>query len=487
MFRPDRISTATRVAIAVTLVLAVGVLVLSGVAYLRVADRLSADLDRSLLRESEAYAAAVQKDTGGLAALKDETRAYLQGRSQAFSTTFPILLVRFTDGRVISNTDLRLETAPGNRAALSPTAADRRFVDLTFQGAGYRAATVPIQSATGTVLAVFEAALSTAPTRDLGGQLLITLLGAGVLVTTLGAFLAMWFARASLRPLTRAAQTAAHITKSSLTERIEYSGADDEVGRMVSAVNEMLDRLENAFGEQRRFTADASHELRTPLAVISGHLELLADICIDEPERYEEIALISDEVARMGRLVDDLLSLARLESGARSAHQPLEVGTLLQEAAGRGRGLRDRRFVVCADDDLWVEGDPDQLAQALLNLVVNAVAHTGSDGEIRLIGSATPYTVHLEVEDNGDGIRPQDLPRIFDRFYRAQGKRTLPGGGSGLGLAIAKRLVELHDGTISAGNRHEGGAVFTIALPRIAPPGSAPADPHAKVSRRARS
>lgn len=488
MFRPDRLSVATRVAVAVTLVLAVGVLVLSGVAYLRVGDRLRGDLDRSLLREAEAYAASVKGDAASLESLKSDTRTYLQGRSTAFSATFPILLVRFTDGRVISNTDLRIETAPANVAALDPAAAARHYIDVTFQAASYRAVTVPVRSAAGTVLAVFEAALPTAPTRDLGYQVLITLIGAGALVTTLGALLAIWAARATLRPLTHAAETAARISKSSLTERIHYEGADDEVGRMVSSINAMLDRLESAFGEQRRFTADASHELRTPLAVISGHVEMLREVEMDEPEREEELSLIADEVARMGRLVDDLLALARLESGARSARQPLELGSLLQETAARGRGLGERHLIVCAEEDLWVDGDPDQLAQALLNLVVNAVAHTTTGGEIRLSAlAAAPDHAIIRVEDDGTGIRPEDLPRIFDRFYRAQGKRSTPGGGSGLGLAIAKRLVDLHDGTISAMNRPEGGAAFTITLPRIADPNADDAQSRLRALRRARS
>jgi two-component system, OmpR family, sensor kinase len=461
-----------RVAVAVAAVLALGVVVLSFAAYWRVAGQLSADLDRSLLRETEAFKAALAPSVAGSGDLRAATRSYLNARSQAFSGTYPVLLVRFAGGtpRVISNTGLLLENAPGNTAALDSAAARARFLDLTLSGAAYRAATVPIQSPSGETIAVFEAALPLAPSRSLGTQVLLSLLGVAALVTALGTLLAVLAARASLRPLTRVAATASRVTQSSLTERIVYDGPADEVGSMVSAINAMLDRLESAFGEQRRFVADASHELRTPLAVISGHLEMLRDAEMDEAERADELALISDEVGRMGRLVDDLLALAHLESGARTSRQPLDVASLLQEAAARGRGLGDRAIRVEAADGLWVDGDPDQLAQALLNLVSNAVAHTGDGGAITLSAEGSAHDVRIDVADDGPGIRAEDLPRVFDRFYRAQGRRLGKGGGSGLGLAITKRLIELQGGTISAGNGRAGGAAFTIRLPRIAPP-----------------
>jgi two-component system OmpR family sensor kinase len=232
----------------------------------------------------------------------------------------------------------------------------------------------------------------------------------------------------------------------------------------------MLDRLEAAFGEQRRFTADASHELRTPLAVVSGHVDMLRDVRMGRAERAEELALISDEVARMGRLVDDLLALARLESAAPGAHQPLDVSSLLEEAAARGRGLGTRVMTVTASPGLWVSGNPDQLMQALLNLVSNAVTHTADGGAITLAAQPRGDRVRITVTDAGPGIRRDDLPRVFDRFYRVQGPRGESSGGSGLGLAITRRLVELHGGTITVANRPHTGAVFTIDLRRIDSP-----------------
>jgi two-component system OmpR family sensor kinase len=463
---------SARVAFAVTLVLALGVLALSLAAYWRVSASLAADLDRNLLREAEAFAGALAPGVAADADLRAATRTYLTARSQASATSRPVLLVHFASGTpaVISNSSLLLETATGNATALEVATAKSAFVDLSLGTETYRATTVPIRSSDGTVVAVFEAALPTSTVRALGTELLVTMLGIGLLVVALGALVAVWAARASLRPLARTASTAARITQSSLAERIDYNGPGDEVGLMVSAINEMLDRLESAFGEQRRFTADASHELRTPLAVVSGHVEMLRDLNMDPAERAEELALISDEVARMGRLVDDLLALARLESASPGSYQPLEVSSLLEEAAARGRGLGRRTITVDSPQGLWVSGNPDQLTQALLNLVGNAVAHTEDGGAIALAAEARGDQLHITVSDDGPGIRREDLPRVFDRFYRVQGPRGGSSGGSGLGLAITRRLIEMHGGTISAANRPLTGAVFAIDLRRIEEP-----------------
>lgn len=468
----NRFSMSTRVAVAVAVVLAVGVAALSLAAYWRVAGQLSADLDRGLLREAEAFSAALQPTVAGNSDLRAATRSYLGARAQSFSGTYPILLVHFASGTpaVISNTAMLLENAPGNNSALATPTAHAQFLDLTLSGVTYRAAAVPVTSADGVTLAVFEAALPSAPTRDLGTQVLLSLLAISVPVIGIGTVAAVLAARASLRPLTRAAATAAHITQSSLMDRIDYDGPADEAGRMVAAMNEMLDRLEGAFGEQNRFIADASHELRTPLAIVSGHLELLQDIRMGEADRAEELVIVADEVARMGRLVDDLLALARLDAGSASATQPLEISSMLQEAAARGRMLGDRMILWESEPDLWVDGDPDQLTRALLNLVGNAVAHTGPHGHVWLAASGSRDRVSITVSNDGPGIKADDLGRVFDRFYRASGPRPGDSGGSGLGLAITKRLVQMHGGTVAAANRAEGGATFTVTLPRIAEP-----------------
>ncbi len=468
-----RLSTSARVALTVTIAVALGSLLMTAVAYVRFSETVAADVDRSLLREAEAYSAALQHavPSGTKDDLLTSTRTYLRARTAAYSVSRPILLVRFANGRTLSNSDVDLEHAQTNVRALDPSLASRTFVDITYLGHAYRAATVPIADTKGGVLGVFEAARPLELNRQLANEMLGTLAFAGLVAVLSTALLSVWAARASLSPLRQAARTAERVTQSSLSERVAYDGPDDEVGTLVHSVNSMLDRVEGAFGEQRRFVADASHELRTPLQVVSGHLEMLEIGNLSSDERAEEIALLQDEVRRMNRLVEDMLALARLESGHQRPHQPLEVTSLLQDAAARGRVLGGHPVAVSGEEGLWVAGDPDQLMEALLNLIANAVDHSPPGGPINLVSSARQNSVAIDVEDSGPGIRSQDLPRLFDRFYRAHGPRTGDGGGSGLGLAIVKRLVELHGGTISATNGPAGGAVFTIVLPREEPQG----------------
>jgi signal transduction histidine kinase len=455
----------------VTVVLALGVTALSSISYFSVRQRLRTDLDRALLRETEAFAASI-----GSTATQDPSfdlrvaaRTYLETRSSAASVSRPVLLVRLPSGRVVSNSDMLLEQASANRGALDTTSAVRAFVEFEYRSETYRAAVVPIKDGSGVTIGVFEAALPLGPSRELTAQLLRILSVASTLVVLLGALLSAMAARTSLAPLRQAAGTAGRITQARLAERISYDGPNDEVGSLVAAVNAMLDRLESAFREQRRFLADASHELRTPLAIVSGHVEIVNREDLSSEDQEEELTLIADEVARMGRLVEDMLALARLEAEAARPFQLLEVSTLLQEAAGRSRVLGDRRFRVTAEPGLWFYGEPDQLMQALLNLINNAVAHSPAGSEITLSATGTKETVRTSVSDEGMGLRPEDLERVFDRFFRSSRSRGA-GGGSGLGLAIVKRLVELHGGTVEAANRPLGGAVFTVTLPRAPRP-----------------
>jgi signal transduction histidine kinase len=179
--------------------------------------------------------------------------------------------------------------------------------------------------------------------------------------------------------------------------------------------------------------------------------------------------MIQTESARMSRLLDELLALARLE-GARHVFQHLDVGTLLAETAARARALGDREVGVTCVSNVWIYGDPDLLDQALVNMVRNAFAHTRDGGHIDLSCAASPTSVTLSVTDDGPGIPAEELARIFDRFYRTQGPRPSDSGGAGLGLAITKRLVDLHGGQVAAENVSPSGARFSIILPRVEAP-----------------
>lgn len=460
------LSAAARVAVAVLGVLTLGVLLVSTIAYAMVRNATTADLDSSLLREAQAYGAAMAPATAlDQRGLLEASRAYLAGRATASGGLQPILLVRMQNGKVLSNSNVLLEKASENAQLLNPRTATKGFASLTYNQTAYRVAVVPVTDTSGTVLAVFQAAAPTAGLSSTNRQLALALGIACFAAIGLGTALSFGVAHRALRPLHEMAESASRVTHRSLTERTEYDGPADELGLLAKSLDSMLDRLEASFGEQRRFVADASHELRTPIAIIRGNLDIIRQPWSDDSEREESLRIIDDEVCRMQRLLDDMLALARSDSPARRPFQPLELSSLLAEAIAKARSLGSRRITVSCSTALWVLGDPDALEQALLNVMRNAVQHTVPDGEISVSCSAEREHARIEISDDGPGLKPEDAERVFDRFYRASGPRPSDSGGSGLGLSITRRLLEQHSGSIEAVADGDSGATFVIRVP----------------------
>jgi signal transduction histidine kinase len=266
-------------------------------------------------------------------------------------------------------------------------------------------------------------------------------------------------------PLRRMARAAAGIDAGELSRRIGPAGPSEEVRTLAESFDHMLDRLDDAFARQREFVADASHELRTPLTVIRGQLEVLArsaDPSVEEVRRVE--ALVAAEVARMQRLVDDLLLLASAEEGAPLRLEPVDVRRFVREQLAGIESTADRRFLLGEIAEGTVEADPDGLAQAIRNLLRNAVEHTAAGGSVSLSAAARGDRIEFAVEDDGPGIPVAQRERVFQRLYRGQasGRR-----GSGLGLAIARAIIEAHGGRIWAGDAECGGARVAFELPRF--------------------
>lgn len=241
--------------------------------------------------------------------------------------------------------------------------------------------------------------------------------------------------------------------------------------RALAPIRTSLANQRLALRRQREFAADASHELRTPLTVIRSSIEYLAR------HGSEPVALVGDaleditaEVNQLSTLVDDLLLLARSDSGAVELDRlPLDLGDVAGEAASTlAQPAADKSVRIVVDPEpAPVTGDPVRLRQLVAILVDNAIRHSPSGGEVRVAVRDDGRTAALSVEDQGPGVRPEDLPRVFDRFWRAPGA---PAGGTGLGLAIAQWIVERHGGRIDVANRPEGGARFDVQLPSAANP-----------------
>jgi two-component system OmpR family sensor kinase len=280
--------------------------------------------------------------------------------------------------------------------------------------------------------------------------------------------------RVGLLPLDRMGHTAGAIAGGDLSHRVESTDPRTEVGRLGIALNAMLDRLEHAFRQReasehrlRRFIADASHELRTPLASIRGYAELFRMGAAQQPEEVgKAMRRIEDEAARMGVLVEDLLTLARLDEVAEAPHRPVDLAALAEDAVSDARATApDRSIGLAAAGGTTVLGDAHQLRQVLANLLRNALVHTPAGTDIEVSVANGNGRVRLQVRDHGPGLPTGDADALFERFWRAEGGRERGRAGAGLGLAIVAAIVDAHGGRVGAANAPDGGAVFSVELP----------------------
>ncbi len=281
--------------------------------------------------------------------------------------------------------------------------------------------------------------------------------------------------RLGLRPLDRIGETAGAIAAGDMSHRVETTNPRTEVGRLGLSLNAMLARLEQAFTRQqasedrlRRFLADASHELRTPLSSIRGYAELFRiGAARDEADVRKAMTRIEQESARMGVLVEDLLTLARLDELPEVHAEPVDLAALARDAVDDARVTApDRAISITADEDATVAGDPHQLRQVFGNLMRNALVHTPPDAAIDVEVARSADEVLLTVRDHGQGLPPGEADALFERFWRADPGRGRGRAGAGLGLAIVAGIVEAHGGRVSAADAPGGGACFTVVLPR---------------------
>lgn len=267
------------------------------------------------------------------------------------------------------------------------------------------------------------------------------------------------------RPLEDITTVARQITHADdLSRRVPHSSRTDEIGELARAFNQTLERLERLFRSQQRFLADVSHELRTPLTSVRGNLDLMRRF-----GRYDEesMAVIQDEMERMSRLLGDLLLLARADSGGLPLqHEPVELDNVLFEVYRQVRRIEKPVAVeLTAVDQATILGDEDRLKQLVLNMVDNGIKYTPPGGVVKLSLSKDDFWAHITISDTGIGIPAEDIPHIFERFYRVDKARGRAQGGSGLGLAIAKWVTQAHGGNIQVNSVVGQGTTFLINLP----------------------
>ncbi len=292
---------------------------------------------------------------------------------------------------------------------------------------------------------------------------LVASLGAFGIAGAVGIFTAERITR-SLRSLRNAA---AQIDLRDLSRRVPVAG-QDEIADLAVTFNRMCDRLEAGERSRRQLLADTAHELRHPLAVMQGHLDLMQDGKVEISP--ESLLPIQDQVIRLTRLVADLRDLSLAEVGQLSLHpavvEPGELlETLLANMAPVAAAKGVRLTAQLPQDLPPLQADPDRMRQVFVNLLANALHYTPSGGEVTIEAGAEDGELYVSVADTGPGIPPEDLPHIFDRFYRTDRSRTRHTGGSGLGLAIVRSLVELHGGRVTAESMPGKGSRFSVFLP----------------------
>ncbi|MBI3695931.1 MAG: HAMP domain-containing protein [Acidobacteria bacterium] len=296
--------------------------------------------------------------------------------------------------------------------------------------------------------------------------ILLFLAPALLAVASLGGY---WLSGRALNPVDAITRAARSINAQSLSHRLEIPKTGDELQRLSETLNEMLDRLEDSFHRVTRFTADASHELRTPVALIRTTSELALRRTRSAEEYETALRQVLSESERTSALIENLLTLARPDSGSESLDKrPLDLLQLLRETASQGETLalgRGIRFAFEADSaPLIILGDGPAVRRLILILLDNAVKYTPEGGEVALRAAGDQGFVRIEVRDTGVGIAQTDLPHIFERFYRADAARSRQSGGAGLGLAIAKWIVEQHGGHIEAESELGRGSTFRVRL-----------------------
>ena len=325
-------------------------------------------------------------------------------------------------------------------------------------GGTVRYLAVPILAG-GETQAVFVAAVF----RDLEAAEIEPAVRAGTLVgvaaVLIGSVLAFLLARRRIiKPVQAVEATARTISESDLSRRIEVRG-EDEIGHLAETFNDLLARMERAFQAQRGFVDDAGHELRTPITIIRGQLELLSE---DPEQRRHAIELVTGELDRMSRMVNDLLLLAKAQQPEFLEFDLVDVGSLTREVHEKAGALGERRLRLDAVANGALVGDRQRLAQALIQLLQNAVDHTDADDEVALGSRIDGDRARFWVRDNGQGIPLEMRERIFDRFSRAGSRRS---DGAGLGLAIVRTIAEGHGGRVWVDSGVGEGTTFTIEVP----------------------
>ncbi len=503
------LSLRTRLTLWYGALLALTLLAFSALLYFTLQQSLSSNMDERLTLRADQLRRELGPSIGNLGLQPEDVAPGLQLESTLGEFVEPGIYVQVlsTRGGVLAAPpNLVGGELPVPPSSLQAIADDRPIfvtIPVASGDASVRLLTEPIHlNTSGDVVGAVQVAESLSPFENTMAAVSRLLLTAGGLALLVAVVIGWLLTRAALSPVFRITETARHIAATGdYRQRLHVTrprfGHGDELFFLASTFNDMIARLEHMLDSQRRLLADTSHELRNPITIIRGNLALLRRDSVPEAARREAVVEAEEEAARMGRLVGDLLLLARADAGEQPSMQreSVDLGELAAEVVDRARPLAgDRRLSLSIEARSLVMGDRDRLKQLIANLVENAIRYTLKNGRIDVRVSATGplqqtarpvrsrnardsggshAMAQISISDSGIGISPTDLPHVFERFYRADKARSRAHGGTGLGLSIAQYIVHAHGGTIQvASDGANRGATFTVNLPLTAAPES---------------
>ncbi|MGH9757657.1 MAG: sensor histidine kinase [Candidatus Acidiferrales bacterium] len=441
-----------------SIILALSLAVFGGVAFLAMRHSIHATVDAGLRQRIEGVRSIIAEDEPqGLAALQDEFREYARGEGSHVK-----LRVASASGTLIFATQgMEQLTERARRKKIS-----RPFSD-EIEGEHYRALTENLDVAG--VRYAAEVAVSTGDFDEVLMRFALVLLLAAPAFLLLAALGGYWMSRRALVPVDEITRAARSISAQNLSMRLAVPRTGDELERLASTLNEMLERLDAAFHRVMQFTADASHELRTPVSVIRTGAELTLRKPRSEDEYREALSQILQESEKVSQLIEQLMDLARADSGAVALPLArMELSECLRRSIDQARILAAARQISISEsitpEPLWVGGDAVSLERLFLILLDNAVKYTPEGGRIEVDLHRAGRTAVAAVRDTGIGIDAEDIPHIFERFFRADKARSRESGGTGLGLAIGRWIAEAHGGEIRVKSEIGKGACFEVRL-----------------------
>ena len=448
--------------------LATALIVFGAVLYFAVQDYLKSSLQRSLSGASSAIATnflSFEEEKGVPWMTGEIIEAYAPEQSGRF--------IRITrqDGKILYQTgDSRDPYIDAQDISLPQFAdATRSFRQEVLRGNNRLLLyTFPYTSSSGTKYLI-ETGASLSPIQRVLRSLLKVLLLITPLILAVAAFGGHILMSRPLRPLVALTEHAERIGTNELGERLPVIATGDEMERLSLSLNRMIGRLEDALAHNRRFSADVSHELRTPLTILRGELEQVVRASLLEDETRESIGSALEEIDRMAKIVENLLAIARFDSGTDvKDRQYVDLGQLVHWTVDQMHLLADEKRITmhCTQTDTAIiHADPAGVKRVLVNLLDNAIKYTPDGGEIKVSVGVSQRMAVLEFRDTGIGIPPESLPNVFQRFYRSDKARTRGSGGTGLGLSIVQAICNAHAGSVTIDSLEGLGTIVHVELP----------------------